>query len=219
MGREEAEWGRFRRETEALGVPLDDLALGRFRRYLEELREWNEKVRLVGSADTRSVLWLHFYDSLTVLSAIGDARRILDIGSGAGFPGLPLGIARGDLELCLVEARRKRANFLRHVVRTLGLGQVMVVEGRIGQWCPLEGEWDVAVSRGVAPGGRWLRWVEPFLGERGRAILMLGEREESGIWEALRVLNWKVVEERRLELPVVGKGRRLLVVQRGDCFT
>jgi 16S rRNA (guanine527-N7)-methyltransferase len=219
MGREEAEWDRFRREAQALGVALDDLSLGRFRRYLEELREWNEKIRLVGSADTRSVLWLHFYDSLTLLTVIGDARRILDVGSGAGFPGLPLGIARGDLEVCLVEARRKRANFLRHVVRILGLERVSVVEGRIGEGCVLEGEWDLAVARGVAPRGKWLRWVEPFLRDRGKAVLMLGEGEEAGIGEALRDSNWSFVERRTLELPVVGKGRRLLVVRRGDCFT
>jgi len=219
MGWEEAEWDRFRREAEALGVALDDLALRRFRRYLEELREWNEKVRLVGSADTRSVLWLHFYDSLTVLSVIGDAKRILDVGSGAGFPGLPMGIARGDLEVCLVEARRKRANFLRHVVRILGLEGVFVMEGRIGNECLLQGQWDVAVARGVAPKGKWLRWVEPFLGDRGKAVLMLGEREEAGIEEALRGFNWRVVDRSTLELPVVGKRRRLLVVVRGDCFT
>lgn len=218
MGEGLEEWDLFRREVEKLGVPLDDLAIGRFRKYLEELREWNERVRLVGSSHCRDVMWLHFYDSLTVLPLLGEARRIVDVGSGAGFPGLPLKIANCDLEVALVEARRRRANFLRHMVRVLGLKDVSVVEGRIeGIGCL--GEWEVAIARGVAPGGEWIRWVEPFLGRKGRAILMMGQKVEMNLEERLGQWGWMVLGERRLEIPVVRRKRRLLVVQRRECFT
>lgn len=214
------QWELFRRKAGELGAPLDEMALARFCRYLEELQEWNRTVRLVSRADLPTVLWFHFMDSLTVVPLILGQGPLLDVGSGAGFPGIPLKIAKPDLRVHLLESRRRRANFLRHLIRTLKLEEVQVHQERVGgEGLPL-GHFPMVVARAVAPPPVWLEWAARLLAEGGRLLLMLGERPGSEeLSPLLRKLGWAIVSSRQLRLPVVERKRCILVVERAARFT
>lgn len=147
----------WRRELEEgaleLGVHLPPEALPLFQAYLAELLRWQARMNLTGFRTPRAILREGFLDSLTCLLALPPGRlRIVDIGSGAGFPGLPLRIARPDLDLTLVEARRHRHSFLAHLCRALGLKDVRCLHGRAEALAGepgLRGAFDAAFARAV----------------------------------------------------------------------
>lgn len=137
---------------------LADAALALYR---AELVRWGRRMNLVGSTDEAAVA-RHFEDSLFPANEIPRGATVADLGSGAGFPGLPIAIVRRDLHVTLVEIREKRVAFLRHVVRTLGL-DVEVLQTSLD--APPERGFDLALLRAVAPPERsariGLRWVRP----------------------------------------------------------
>src|SRR6476469_8272790 len=115
----------------AWGLPLSPTQLDHFDSYAAELRRWNERVNLTAIADTPGIVTRHFLDSLRCATSWGNPpRSLVDIGAGAGFPGLPLKILRPELQLTLVESIAKKAAFLRHIVDTLGLTNVEIVVAR-----------------------------------------------------------------------------------------
>ena len=148
----------------------------RFARYLELLVEWNRVHDLTGLKDSRGIVHGLFVDSLLFLSQL-PARplRLVDIGSGAGIPGLPLHMIDPRIETTLVEARQKRVSFLRTVRRELRLDGVRVVEARaedaIREEADLEGLYDVAVARAVTPTPSLLGACRRYLRQRGRIVI------------------------------------------------
>ena len=128
-------------------------------RFTAELARWGSRMNLVGSTDAREIA-RHVEDSLAAAELLPAAARVVDLGSGAGFPGIPIALARRDLQITLVEIREKRLAFLRHTVRELGLS-VEVREGLIET--PPPEPFDFALLRAVAPPARSLelgaRWV------------------------------------------------------------
>ena len=130
-------------------------------RFLDELSVWGARINLVGSLE-RPALEMHVSDSLAAARALPSGSRVVDLGTGAGFPGLPIAIARADLDLVLVEIRERRIHFLRHVVRTLGL-HCEVRRASIDDVPPRL--FDFALLRAVAPPSEALamgsRWIEP----------------------------------------------------------
>ena len=132
-----------------LGRPLSEKELGDFDRYLNLLLKWQKAHRLVGSADPMWIVEHLFLDSLLFLRVLpSSARAIADLGSGAGLPGLPLKIVRQDLEVTLIESRRRRAMFLTSAIRTMGLPGCRVVEGRAEDRADdIGGRFDAVVMR------------------------------------------------------------------------
>src|SRR5438093_9176422 len=115
----------------AWGLPLNRTQLDQFGTYAGELRRWNERVNLTAITDEAAIVSRHFLDSLRCALSWGEPPlRLVDVGAGAGFPGLPLKILRPEIELMLVESVEKKAAFLRHIVATLGLNQVEVLVAR-----------------------------------------------------------------------------------------
>lgn len=139
---------------------------GALGRYLEELRIWGERMNLVGSTEPEA-LDRHVADSLAAASALPQGARVVDLGSGAGFPGLPIALRRPDVLMTLVDSREKRVNFLRHVVRTLHIDTVTVVRARIQAAPPYR--YDYALLRAVAPPGRALELAMSWLQPEGEA--------------------------------------------------
>jgi len=145
---------------------LPDSVLARLATYLAELDAWRRKVNLTGRLSPRE-LALHTLESVLGSRLIAHGERVVDIGSGAGFPGLPLAIARDDLDVSLVEPRSKRCAFLRHVARTLRLENVQVLEARIEE---VGGQtFDVATTRAVGHFAEWLAGT-PFLDASGLVL-------------------------------------------------
>lgn len=142
-----------------LGLPLSAGQLGQFDLYLREMLEWNRKVNLTGITDPGEVETRHFLDSLSVALAwrglpwAERAFALVDVGSGAGLPGIPIKIARPDIRLVLIEATAKKAAFMRHAVERLGLANVEVLAARaedVGRLPEYRERFDMAACRAVS---------------------------------------------------------------------
>jgi 16S rRNA (guanine527-N7)-methyltransferase len=165
---------RLRRvSAEILGRDLGEHQLRSISKYLDLLVEWNRTQRLVGSDDKGWIIDNIVLDSLLFLKMFPTgATRVLDIGSGAGVPGIPIKIACPELELVMVESRRKRASFLSAVVRTLTLRGARVVNARAEAVSPEEvGLFDVVTARCAGHAGGLLSTADRFLSESGIAVV------------------------------------------------
>jgi 16S rRNA (guanine527-N7)-methyltransferase len=159
-------------------MELSDRQLELFGLYLDELMRWNEKMNLTGLKNPERIVIELFLDSLIPAPVIPREGSLLDAGSGAGFPGLPLKILYPGLEVHLLESREKRVSFLRQVVRVLGLTGIDVIRGRIEKDAPGSppGCFRLVTARAFAPFPQTLRWCSPMLCGGGMLICYLGEQ-------------------------------------------
>ncbi len=160
----------------ALGVPLPPEAGPRFQMYLQELKTWNARVNLTGLKSDREIVIKGFLDSLAVLPFLHDAPTLADLGSGAGFPGLVLKLARPEMTLTLVESRGKKAAFLEYLAALLGLSGVEVVQARLTprlaqEWGP---RFAAVTSRAAFSLEGFLKLAAPVLLPGGRALAFKG---------------------------------------------
>src|SRR5262245_42605624 len=133
-----------------LGVELTEKVLAQFSTYLEELILWSQKIDLVSQTDPLAIIRKHFLDAIAVIAYLPQALSILDLGSGAGFPGSPLALSLPQISVTLIEARRKRVSFLKHIARKLKLQNLVIYEGRaekLAQESALRDSFDVVITR------------------------------------------------------------------------
>ncbi|MEW6518502.1 MAG: 16S rRNA (guanine(527)-N(7))-methyltransferase RsmG [Thermodesulfobacteriota bacterium] len=171
---------------QALGITLSHQpeSIERLVCYYNELVKWNRRMNLVAQASEQEMVESHFLDSLTLLPHLGSAGRpeLLDVGSGAGFPGLVLKAVWPELDLTLVEPRAKRVTFLRHMVRSLHLEQVRIVDKRLEP--AMAGQlptFACVTSRAVASIRDFLELAAPFSPPGGMVICMKGPKAEEEI--------------------------------------
>lgn len=204
------------------GLALDRRQVEAFAWYAEELMEWNRRFNLTAVDDPAGIETKHFLDSLSCLRGMGPRPRgrLADVGSGAGFPGIPLKIAVPELDITLVEATGKKAEFCRHVVQGLGLRRVTVLQARAeeaGRMAEHRATYDWTVARAVASLPTLVEYLLPLLKIRGTAIAQKGE---SGPLEAhaaeagLRLLGGRVRQVIAVELPRVAETRYLVVIEK-----
>jgi 16S rRNA (guanine527-N7)-methyltransferase len=196
-----------------LGFAFSPAQLGQFRKYEQSLREWNERVNLVSRKDLDRLAIYHFPDSLTAASLIPQGATVCDVGSGGGLPGIPLKIARDDINLVLVESVRKKALFLEYAVRELGLERTTVRAERAESIQDLKV--DVVVCRLVGKTAEVARWVVGLLNPGGLIILFKSTTVEAELKLAQPVLNrlhLRPREVRDFPLPLIA--RRLVVLER-----
>lgn len=186
--------------------------------YVSTLLEWNQKFNLTSITDPAEIKVKHFEDSLTILDAVDlKDQKVIDIGSGAGFPGIPLKIERPAIKLTLVEATRKKTEFLKHIINKLGaidpqLSTIEVVWDRaekLNRDPSYAGKFDVALARAVAKLDKLIDYALPFLKPGGIFIASKGPDIEKEIVTA----KVKIKEVKKLKLSN-GDERNLLVVQR-----
>lgn len=169
----------------ALGITLShEESIGRLVLYYNELVKWNRRMNLVSQASAQETVENHFLDSLTLLPYLfcADEPELLDVGTGAGFPGLVLKAACPELGLTLVEPRAKRVTFLRHIIRSLRLDNVDIVEKRLEP--SLAGQLKTYVcitSRALATISEFLELAAPFSPAGGIVICMKGPKAEEEI--------------------------------------
>lgn len=173
----------LREHAAALGLSLSDQQLAAFDVYRAELLAWNKRVNLTAISDPGEVELRHFADSLTCLKGLAailerhPAARIIDVGSGAGFPGLPLKLARPEIRLTLLDSVGKKTAFLEHLVARLSLPNVEVVTARaeeLARSAEHRDAYDAAVSRAVAALPVLLELCLPFLRPGGRLVATRG---------------------------------------------
>lgn len=206
-----------------IGVDLAEEAGRLMRRYWKLVLETNEHTNLTRITEDREAVLKHFVDSLTLLRTglISPGARVVDVGSGAGFPGIPLKIARPDIGLLLVDSTLKRVRFVQEAAAALALKDVEALHGRaekIGTDPGRAGTFDVATARAVARLDRLAGWCLPFVKPGGHFIAMKGpdvEEEVSDAEGALRAAGGRVAKLERLALPEGAGERTLVIVAKG----
>ena len=170
------------------GIDVDERAMAAFELYLTELLKWNRKINLTAIRSEKGIVLKHFLDSLSVYPYLPERSFVLDIGSGAGFPGIPLKIVHPTLEMTLIDSVRKKVDFQRHIIRMLGLKGIAAIHGRVqdrGILQSLSGRFDITLSRAFSDLRTFLVLAFPFLKEAGTVIAMKGETDD----EEIRVLT------------------------------
>ncbi len=206
----------------AMSIPLDSQAQARLVRYCGELLRWSAKINLVAKAELREIWETHFLDSLTLLRVLpppgSPQPPLLDIGTGAGFPGLALKAARPELPVILVEPRLKRVSFLRHVIRTLGLKDIEVLCGHLEKnSAQVDGQIlsvSIITSRAFTNIGEFLLHTGAVNPVGGQVICMKGPRaeEELAAWRLAQPDSpYRLQEIVALTLPFSGKIRNLVI--------
>jgi 16S rRNA (guanine527-N7)-methyltransferase len=202
----------------AFGIGLNDQAVERLRKYMDELLRWNRSLNLTAITQPDEIVIKHFVDAMSIVPLLAPGERLLDVGSGAGLPGLVVAILRDDQPITSLDAIDKKIRFQRHVCRLLGLTQVEALHGRVeGLAEKRAGQFDLVTSRAfrdplrfiqlahrlVRPGGRLVAMVSSTLTTTGHAMKAFAD--EHGL---------QLVETRSYELPRQMGGRRLLVLSR-----
>lgn len=185
--------------------------------YLKELLEWNKKFNLTAITDPEEIKVKHFEDSLSILQAISlKDQSVIDIGTGAGFPGIPLKIKCPDIKLTLVEATRKKVEFLKHIVQKLDLKDVEVIWGRAEAIAKVKREqYDIAISRAVAELNILSEWCLPFVKVGGLFVAYKTAETEGEINradKAIRTLGGRLKEIKRLKIGIIN--RSLVIIKK-----
>lgn len=214
----------------AFGLQLDLRQVQAFRLYREELARWSARTNLTALRDPEGIVREGFLDSLACLQfTLPEASRVLDIGSGAGFPAIPLKLVRPSLQVTLVEASRKKSTFLRHIVRSLALQDVRVLQCRAEDLAtdPSEqGKYDFVLARAVSPLPQAAQLAAPFLRPGGLFLAQVGPsavRPEASM--CLSGEDFEVVGEFSLPPSLGRPDRRVLGLRRPrgraptQCFT
>jgi 16S rRNA (guanine527-N7)-methyltransferase len=205
-----------------LGLKLTRRQVEAFQWYAAELLDWNRRFNLTAVTDPSAIGIKHFLDSLSCLLVMRGhpPGRAMDVGTGAGFPGLPLKIVWPQLRVTLVEATAKKAEFCRHVVGGLGLEGVEVVHGRaeeIGHQPEHRQAYDWALARAVAAMPVLVEYLLPVLRLGGRAVAQKGDSGPAEVHAAERALSLLGGHVRQLvpvELPGVAEARYLVVIEK-----
>jgi len=168
------------------GIRLSPVQAEHFRIYLSELMDWNRKMNLTGLSNPKRIVTDLFFDSLIPSPFLPCQGKMLDVGSGAGIPGLLLKIIQPDLETHLLEPNRKKNSFLKHIIRLLQIEKIIVVRGRIesdGDQL-LGGDYDLITVRALTDLETAVNWCAPFLKPDGLAVFFLGADVEQPIHQA-----------------------------------
>lgn len=206
-------------EMEKIKVILNEDQCMEFYNFMQLLLEWNEKVNLTAITDSRGIILKHFVDSVTIGHLLDGKYDIIDVGTGAGFPGIPLAIYNKNLEITLLDSLNKRINFLEEVKRNIKLDNIINVHGRaedLGRDKFYREQFDVAVSRAVAPLNILLEYLLPFVKVGGICICMKGPNANEEIdnsKNALNRLNGKIEYVKNITIDGV-MDRNIIVVKK-----
>ncbi|MBV6417863.1 MAG: Ribosomal RNA small subunit methyltransferase G [Steroidobacteraceae bacterium] len=203
------ERARLVRGAAALGVSMGDAEAIRLGRVLDELVRWNRTYNLTSIEGRDAMLTHHLLDSLSIAPHLA-GRTVADVGTGAGFPGLPLAIVDPGRRYTLIDSNNKKIRFVAHVARTLGLGNVEPLQARVEELQPAA-PFDTVVARAFAPLPRLLAQVRGLCGPATRVLAMKSARLD----EELRELgpDWRLGKSVALQVPGLEAGRALAVLR------
>jgi 16S rRNA (guanine527-N7)-methyltransferase len=212
--------------AEVWGLEISEAQLQAFQTYYEELMAWNTCFNLTAISGCRQVQVRHFLDSLSCLLVLdrrfpsGTLLRAIDVGTGAGFPGMPLKLLRPDWNLTLVDSVRKKVQFLEHMVGVLRLSEVTVLRARaeeLGQDSPHREQYDLAMARAVANLPVLAEYLLPLCRIGGVMLAPKGltaRAEVEAAQPAIDALGGRLIEVRRVDVPGLDEARHLVLVQK-----
>ena len=202
-----------------INIKITEDQIEKFYIYMNTLLEWNKKINLTAIEDEDQIILKHFIDSLTIQEYIKDSKNLIDIGTGAGFPGIPIAILNNNINITLLDSLNKRINFLNIIIQKLKLTNVIAIHGRAEDIAKLKiyrGKYDIVTSRAVAPFNILLEYMLPFNKLNGKTISMKGSNIEE-IADSGRALNELGGEIDRIEkifLPNTDIQRNIIIVNK-----
>ena len=175
-----------------IGISLEEKQVNQFYSYMEQLLEWNEKINLTAITKPEEIILKHFIDSITIVKYLKENIKIVDVGTGAGFPGIPLKIMREDIEVTLLDSLNKRIRFLEEVTQTLKLQKIEAVHARVeefGKNKKYREKFDYATSRAVANLATLSEYLMPLVKIGGYGIAMKGNHIEDEIQNSKKAIS------------------------------
>lgn len=203
-----------------INVNIDVRQVERFYRYMQLLLEWNQKINLTTLTEEDDIVLKHFVDSLTVLKYIENNKTIVDVGTGAGFPGIPIALMNKNNKITLVDSLNKRINFLNEVKREIDIENIETVHSRaedFGQNKEYREKFDISISRAVANLSTLVEYLIPLVKVGGRIICMKGsdvEEEINNAKFAIKELGGEIKEVNEFCLPKTDMKRNIIIVEK-----
>lgn len=212
----------FEKDMQAIGVTLTESQVEQFIRYYEHLLEWNSVMNLTAITSYDEVMKKHFVDSASLIRAMDLSKplSVIDVGTGAGFPGLALKIAFPELKVTLLDSLNKRISFLNAVIEELGLTGVETIHGRAEDFSKpgkLREKYDLCVSRAVANLSTLSEYCLPYVKVGGRFVAYKSEKltqEMTEAGRAIQILGGKVEKQVEFQLPGTDIYRNLVVIKK-----
>jgi 16S rRNA (guanine527-N7)-methyltransferase len=189
-----------------LGIALSDAQAAQLIRLLDELDDWNQRMNLTAIRERGQQITKHLLDSLSVHAHLR-GTRIADIGTGAGFPGLPLALVNPSMQFTLVDSTAKKLKFIDHVAQLLGIANVQTVHTRAETYRPKE-RFDSVLARAVGPLDRFVKWSGHLCVGGGRLLAMKGRQPADEF--ATLPSGWKLAAVHRLNIPGLDEERHLV---------
>ncbi len=204
-----------------MGIELNETQLSQFEQYYELLIEWNNKFNLTAITDHDEVMIKHFCDSLAIMKTglLTDGVEIIDVGTGAGFPGIPIAIANPNVNITLLDSLNKRVGFLNTVKESLGLTNINAIHGRAEDFGrgELREKYDLCVSRAVANLSTLTELCSSFVKVGGYFVAYKSEKadeEINGAANAIKILGCDNIVKQDIEIPESDLSRSLLLIKK-----
>lgn len=210
------------KEVKKVHIELNEEQKNKFYKYMDMLIEWNKKINLTAITVPKEIIVKHFLDSLTVSKYIGKNLKTIDIGTGAGFPGIPLLINEETIKLTLLDSLNKRIIFLKEVEKELEIKAEKIIHGRaeeLGQKEEFREKYDICTSRAVAPLNILLEYMMPFVKKGGKCICMKGQNIEEELEkskEAVKELGGKLEKIEKISLSKNENQRNIIIIKKQE---
>lgn len=207
-------------KAKQLQINLNENQIEQFYQYMELLVEWNKKMNLTAIIEPNEIILKHFIDSLTINNYLKQAETILDIGTGAGFPGIPLKIVEKEKKITLLDSLNKRIQFLQVVIQTLKLEKIEAIHGRAEEFIKQEAKrevYDIVVSRAVARLNILLEYMLPFTKIGGKCICMKAidiQEELQEAEKAMKLLGGEIEKVDTISLPGSDIKRNIIIIKK-----
>ena len=206
--------------SKQINVELTDDQINEFEKYQDLLLDWNEKINLTAITEENDIIIKHFVDSLTILKYFNDNNKIIDVGTGAGFPGIPLKIANKSLKVTLLDSLNKRIIYLNDVIEKLNLSDMETIHGRAEELSrnpKYREQYDVVTARAVANLKTLSEYCIPFVKPGGYFVCMKGsniEEEMENAKEHIKELGCKIEEIIEFVLPETDMKRNIIIMKK-----
>lgn len=210
----------FKNLAQKIDVELSDEQVNKFFVYKDLLKEWNQKINLTAIDDDMGIILKHFIDSLTIEKYINNGTTLVDVGTGAGFPGIPIKIANKSISVTLVDSLNKRINFLNEVIGRTNLEKIRCIHGRaedVSRETLMRENFDYATARAVANLSTLAELCLPFVKIGGEFICMKGNNIKEELSEAqksINVLGGEIISTEKIVLPETDIERNIVIIKK-----